>query len=247
MEQKVARAKLNDKGLSLVELLVAISIGVIVAGSIAALMIFAIRMYRNESANTQMQYELQSNLNLMMDEIMASQTLVVDQNAVSESTEGAPYTKYALFGTVKPSGFTGVIFVSSGADSKNRFRVYMDRFTDTSTDVKTVASNAYDRVKSHFADDPNPYLLGQNVTRFVIKPDPDGNCLVVDPKDSTKYIYTNPIRVKVELNFEQNGWGNKKYNKHVADEAYMRNKLTSPIYVGLSGTFKEYTLKVKEE
>lgn len=247
MEQNVARAKLNDKGLSLVELLVAISIGVIVAGSIAALMIFSIRMYRNESANTQMQYELQSNLNMMMDEIMASQTLVVDQNAVPETTEGAPYTKYALFGTVKSTGFSGVIFVSSGADTNHRFKVYMDRFTDPSTDVKTVATNAYNRVKGHFTDDPNPYLLGQNVTRFVIKPDPDGNCMGVDPKDSSRYIYTNPVRVKVELNFEQNGWGDKKYNKHVADEAYMRNKLTSPIYVGTSGTFTEYTLKLKEE
>ena len=50
--------KLNDKGLSLVELIVAISIGVIVSASIAALLTFSIRMYRNESVNTSMQYEL---------------------------------------------------------------------------------------------------------------------------------------------------------------------------------------------
>ena len=72
--------KQNNRGLSLVELIVSISIGVIVSGSIAALMVFALRTYRNESVNTSMQYELQTSINMMMDEIMGAQDLVVIQN-----------------------------------------------------------------------------------------------------------------------------------------------------------------------
>ncbi len=246
--RKILCTKLNNRGLSLVELIIAVSIAAIVSGTVAALITYSIRMYRNESVNTAVQYELQTNLNMMMDEIMASQTMVVDQNPVAITTEGAPYTKYALFGKVTNSGFDGVIFVSSAADANNRFKVYMDRFTDASTDPKTVASTAYTRVSSHFDDDPNPYLLGEDLTRFVIEPDPDtGTCLMPDPEDATKFVYTNPISVKVELNFEKNGWGDKKYNKHVEDKTYMRNRLSSPIYVGVSGAFKEYTVKKKDE
>lgn len=248
MDREGSVCKLNNKGLSLVELLVAIAIAAIVAASIAGLMTFAVRQYRNESVNTQMQYELQSNINMIMDEVMASQTMVVDQNGIAIATVGAPYTKYALFGKVTATGFDGVIFVSSSADADHKFKLYMDRFTDASTDPKAVAEAAYTRVSSHFSDDPNPYLLGENVTRFVIEPDPEtGTCLMPDPKDATKYLYTNPISVKVELNFEKNGWGDKKYNKHVEEVTYMRNRLSNPVYVGVSDVFKTYTLKKKDE
>ncbi len=238
--------KQNNKGLSLVELLVAISIGAIVAGSIAALMTFAIRMYRNESVNTQLQYELQSNLNMMMDEIMSAQTLVVDQNNIAITTMGEAYTKYALFGTVRSTGFEGVIFVSSAAGSDGTFKVYMDRITSTLTDPKEVAAAAYTSVTAHFADDPNPYLLGEFVTRFVIQPDPHSTCFSVDPKDSTKHLYTNPVSVSVELDFKKKGWGDKEYKKHVKDEVYLRNRLSSPIYVGVSDAFTEYKVKKKD-
>ena len=231
--------QLNNKGLSLVELIIAISIGVIVAGSIAALMTFAIRMYRNESVNTEMQYELQTNINLMMDEIMGASYFVVEQNSGAVITAtGTPYTKYAMFGKLQKGvtlgvggtgqRFEGVIFVSSAVDSSGKFKVLMNRFSveDTSLDLKTVATNQYSTV--YGASDPTVYLLGENVTQFVIEPDPEGSSL---DKTVTPRTYTNPIPFKVELRFERNGWGTKVYNRHVDDMTYLRNRVSDTVYI----------------
>ena len=242
--------KLNDKGLSLVELIVAISIGVIVSASIAALLTFSIRMYRNESVNTSMQYELQTNLNMMMDEIMGASTMVVEQNTgVALTDTGKPYTKFAMFGKVTGSStkkFTGVIFVSSPADSDNKFKIYMNRIKDkdvTST-ISALANAEYSTVSGAFATNPNPYLLGENATQFIIQPDPDAHSF-----DATEKTYTNPIEVKVELLFERNGWGTKKYSKHVDDITYLRNKVTDSIFIKnpTDSNFVEYKIKKKED
>ena len=237
--------KQNNRGLSLVELIVAISIGVIVSGSIAALMVFALRTYRNESVNTSMQYELQTSINMMMDEIMGAQDLVVIQNDgvsitdVAVNASSKPYTNYALLGKFKydstdhnkVTAFKGVIFVSSTTpESDGRFKIYMNRIDDTlATAVAPTdyaVNTCYKKVSDAFASDPNPYLLAENVTQFVIAPDPDGVSI-----NRTSGKYTNPIPVKVELRFKRTGWGDKSYDKHVDDMTYLRNKVVEKIYL----------------
>ena len=237
-------SKLNNKGLSLVELIVAISIGVIVSGSIAALITFSIRTYRNESVNTSLQYELQSNLNMMMDEIMGASVFVIKQNSPAPAitdppadAPGVPYTKYALFGNIyTPSGSSdkkikGVIFVSDDTPVDGKFKIYMDRFVDlpAPSDLKSFADT-----KSSISGDQ--YLLGENLTQFVIQPTSGLSA-------SAPYEYTNPINVRVKLSFERNGWGSKIIKKHVDDEAYLRNKVTDTIYVDDN----PYSLKKKDE
>lgn len=239
----------DNRGLSLVELIVAVAIGVIVAGSIAALMTFAIRMYRNESVNTEMQYELQTNINTIMDEIMAAQGLLVMQNTgvdidhVNKPGDVKdPYTHYAMFGKFAPttigggsSGvkFSGVIFASSDPDPEGKFSIYMNRVVDVSgASVSGVATSCLGTISSN----PDVYLLGENATQFVIKPDPNNTSFI-----SGEYI--NPIEVRVILQFEKDGWGGKKYSKHVDDIAYLRNKLKDTIYVNSD----QYTLKKKDD
>ena len=240
--------KLNNKGLTLVELIVAISIGVIVSGAIAALILFAIRTYRNESVNTSLQYELQTNINMMMDEIMGSSAFLVEQNSgvgLTDTDKGA-YTHYALFGnpnvvekvndTTDKRSFKGVLFVSSSADSKNRFNIYMNRVEteltgDAKADLESIASGALADVETAIAAEtaespvPNPYLLGENVTQFVILPDPNNRFNTDD------HSYTNPIEIKVVLQFEGTGWGEKEYSKRVDDITYMRNKASEKVFI----------------
>ena len=247
--------KHDNRGLSLVELIIAISIGVIVSGTIAALISFSITMYQNESVNTSMQYELQSNINTIMDEIMSSSVFVVEQNSGADPlAEGEPYTKYALFGNpnaditiggAAAKGFKGVIFVSSSADSEHKFKVYMQRIEEAlpAGGITAIASSHYSTVSGTFATEPNPYLLGENVTQFVIVPDPENKSFVTDLSDPTKNTYKNPIEVKVELKFKDNGWGAKTYEKHVDDITYLRNKATETVYVNST----PYSLKKKEE
>lgn len=254
-ERIVLPPKLNNKGLSLVELIIAISIGVIVSGSIAALITFSIRMYTNESTNTAMQYELQSNINMMMDEIMGASVMVVKQSGEAINVTGKPYTQYAMFGKVANGvtlgvggtgqRFDGVIFVSGTPDS-GKFSILVDRFSQegATLDIESIASSKYTAISG--ASDQTPYLLGENATQFVIEPDP--NSISFDTTDPINPTYINPIEVKVELDFEKNGWGTKKYNKHVDDLTYLRNKVTESVYVDDgSGTFTEYTLKKKDE
>lgn len=258
--------KSDNRGLSLVELIVAISIGVIVSGTIAALMIFAIRMYRNESVNTSMQYELQTSLNMMMDEIMGAQDLVVEQNSgavitdIADEASDKPYTRYALFGKFaydsadhnKIKGFKGVIFVSSAPDAEGKFKIYMNRINATLAAAVTptaYAASCYNTVTTDV--NPDQYLLAENVIQFVIAPDP-----VIPPatdglrikRTEAEKTYTNPIPVKVEIRFERTGWGDKKYEKHVDDTTYLRNKVVEKIYLkepGDSG-FVSYELLKKD-
>ena len=227
--------KLNNKGLSLVELIVAISIGVIVSGTIAALITFSIRMYTNESTNTAMQYELQSNINTMMDEIMGASVFVVEQNSgVSltdppDSAPGKPYTKYAMFGNIyTPAGatdrkFKGVIFVAPDpASGESKFSIYMNRIDEvypgTYSDIRAFA-------EGHKGISGVQYLLGENATQFAVIP--EAKCF-----DATKHEYTNPIEVRVKLQFEKTGWGTKNYSKHVDDVTYLRNKVQDTVYLG---------------
>ncbi len=240
--------KLNNKGISLVELIIAISIGVIVAGSIAALMTFSLRIYNNESVNAATQYDLQTSINMITDEIMASSTLVVVQNAAADVTSGnALYTKYALFGNPNSTvtipggstekGFKGVIFASSSTkDSDGTFKIFMNRVEKAGTDLESIASTCYSEVAATFSDNPSPYLLSGNVTTFAIEP-------ASNSIDETNHKYTNPVEVKVELKFKKNGWGTKKYEKRVEDVTYMRNKVYGTIFI--DGT--AYELLKKED
>ncbi len=246
--------KLNNRGLSLVELIIAISIGVIVSGSIAALITFALRTYRNESVNTSMQYELQSNINMMMDEIMGASAFVVEQAGSDPTVTGEAYTKYAMFGNPNATvggvkGFKGVIFVPSAADSEHKFKIYMKKVEKKGSEYTSLSALAVSESAIPEAD-AIKYLLGENATQFVIIPDPvDTEHTAHVSLDDTKHTYTNPIPVKVELQFERNGWGTKKYSKHVNDTTYLRNKVTESIYVKNAGDtdFLKYELKKKED
>ncbi|MBR4574100.1 MAG: prepilin-type N-terminal cleavage/methylation domain-containing protein [Lachnospiraceae bacterium] len=236
--------KTDNRGLSLVELIIAISIGVIVSGAIAALITFALRTYRNESVNTSMQYELQSNINMMMDEIMCSSSLVVSQNGGEITELGKAYTKYAMFGTPNTNitiggatvkGFKGVIFVPSKV-TDGKFKIYMKKveakLPDTARTLRTVKDLA-DYEYGTFGDlsgDFTKYLLGENATQFVIVPDPNNTSFDTSDPDASKHSYKNPIEVRVVLSFEDNGWGTKKYTKHVDETAYMRNKVDETVY-----------------
>lgn len=248
--------KVNNKGLSLVELIVAISIGAIVSGTIAALMTFAIRAYRDESAKVSAQYELQTNVNMIMDTIMGANCIVIQKaNTVSPSGR---LTEYAAFGkftstTHTPEGgapsktyeFDGVVFVAGSEypASSGRFNIYMDRgkwsYSGKET-AKDIIEKKVTDMKTDIAAHPvtdNPYLLGEGSTRFRIEPK------VLSETPSKTYVnigsgkYKNPLSIEVELRFEKDATG-KVVNRQVKDEALVRNKITVPIYIDGS----EYTL-----
>lgn len=228
--------ELNNRGLSLVELIVAITIGSILAASIAALITFSLRTYHNESVNTAMQYEIQTNVNQMMDVIMESSGAVIVQG--SDKTDYAGFGQFAetrdVNGAVTSVDFTGVVLVSGERDATTGdFDIYMKRISASApvsdSDASVVIQKEANKVKT--ATDKRPYLLGQYAKEFKITLNTD-SCIVAGNK------YINPLNVDVELEFEKDGSG-KTINKRVADNAVMRNKVTADIYV--DGT--KYELK----
>ena len=238
--------KSNNRGLSLVELIIAISIGAIVSASIAALITFSIRTYHNESVNTAMQYEIQTNVNQMMDAIMGASGVVINNNA--DKTDYAGFGHFDVTrddtGKITSVSFYGVVLVSGEKDSNNVFEIYMRNidkahavtFT-TTAETQASADKAVSKAAKVIKDatDKKPYLLGQYAKAFKLSINTDtdkSSCIVTGNK------YINPLVVDVELEFEKDGSG-KKINKRVKDNAVIRNKVTTDIY--LNGT--KYELK----
>lgn len=225
---EMSKKKLNNKGLSLVELLVAISVGVIVSGAIAALMLFAIRMYRNESANLSAQYELQTNVNQIMDTIMGANCYVIQSKEPGSVLISD--THYAAFGKYNTSGFEGVIFVA-GAENpigSGRFNIYMGRDTWSGGTLLAAVQAGVSAIEADMGSN-SQYLLGEGSSQFRIEP----KVLTVSPKtyfNITSEGYKNPLSVEVELNFQKDATG-KVVDKHVKDEALIRNKISTDIYI----------------
>ena len=264
MTDNYSEKKINsvNGGYTLVELLVAMALGAIVAGAVATFIAISIRTYSNESINTAMQYEIQTNLNQIADAIMGAQGMVIGQNPAGVTNPA--YTDYAAFGnfteTRNSSGvvtavtFDGVVFVSGVDSSTGKIGIYMDRVTGkTGTNAITAVTPVVNTIKSSFGAsplDPNPYLLGQYATQFKIEPKITATSPTVtyasfytNAASETKYV--NPIVISIELDFEKDGTG-KTIHKHVEDEIYMRNEVKADMYFGVAGAETCYTYSKKK-
>ncbi len=241
---KLYQIKRDNKGLSLVELIIAISVGVIVSASIASLIAFSIRSYHNQSVNTAMQYEIQTNINQVMDAIMSSSGLVIVQGADKTDYAGFGHfteTRNAV-GAVTSVSFTGIVLASGDRDAtKGTFDIYMRRVdgsaenpAGTGTDAEKAVQDAVSAITSEAVTDKRPFLLGQNAKEFKLTVETDpakSSCIVSAPSESDPGAYINPLSVDVELEFEKDGTG-RTINKSVKDNAIMRNKVTADIWIG---------------
>lgn len=264
MVENVVNKKKNsiNGGFTLIELIVAMAIGAIVAGTIATLISISIRFYSNESVNTAMQYEIQTNLNQITDAIMGAQGMVIVQNP--SGVTNPAYTDYAAFGNftetrnslgvVTAVTFDGVVFVSGVDSSTGKIAIYMDRVTGkTGANAIAAVTPVVNTIKSSFGAsplDPNPYLLGQYATQFKIEPKITATSPTVTyasfyTNDAGETKYVNPIVISIELDFEKDGTG-KTIHKHVKDEIYMRNEVKADMYFGVAGAETCYTYSKKK-
>ena len=225
MEKRCDPGK-DNRGLTLVELLVTLAVSAVLAGAVAALIGYSINTYNTENVNTEMQYEIQTNVNQIMDAIMSSSGVVI--------VSAGGNTDYAGFGQFKETrdgvgAVTNVVFTGTVFVAGSNGELYMAKTPaggksgDTAADAVEAAAKT---VKD--AADKKPYLMGRNCKVFKLSMDTDpvtSSCIV----SSTQY--TNPLAVHVELEFEKDAAG-KKVNKRVTDEAIMRNRVTADIYVG---------------
>lgn len=210
---------MKNKGFSLVELLVAIAIAGIVAGSVGYLLTTSLRMFGNETTDVAQQQELQVTLNQIIDYAMESQTVVIKNSGSA--------TDYLALGTVDSSDRTKlnaeVFFV-------NDEKLYMcktpienyEQVSDVAprnldekvSQIKTDALNASDTLPQ--------YLLAENVTVFFVQL--NGTKTV-----GADNVYDNPLSLDISLEFTKNG-SSKEIKKKVSDKAVFRNTLDTKIY-----------------
>ena len=239
----------DNKGFSLVELLVAITISAIVAGGIGYLLTTSLRMYNKDTVDVSLQQELQITLNQIVDYAMESETIVADFDG--------NYPDYLALGTFESASGTGVLDktkLNAQIIWQDGNKLYLKK---TTVDNFCLSSNPEDADfreidKSKIvplipaagaSSDAN--LLAQYVTEFKVT----GIGGIVEVKDEsgnvTGHAYENPLSIILELEFEKSVAAANK-NKKVKDTAYLRNKVTNDIYVNIPGQFDQtYSLYEK--
>lgn len=200
--------KLNNKGLSLVEVLVALAIASIVATLIMSLVTSGSRFYRKQSNSIDLQNELQETSNRVADALMEATSLSVTEQSgmliirTGDFSEKNPKVKPKCIIWVKPHDDTkGAVYV-------------MD------TDAPLSMDDAYDG-----------YCMSKYVSDFSLTI--DDSCLKLDDDDNVKYdalgnkIYDQPIVLNVSIKVTNNN-ESKQDSKTIT----LRNRITTFNYMG---------------
>lgn len=216
--------KMNNKGYSLVEAIVAIGMASIVVSAVTALMSFGLRSYHNESANVSMQYEVQTTINQVMDSVMQSNGMVLKQSGTrTESVVLGTFEKKKNASGADIISYKGDVYCSEEASGV--ITVYMNRIITPieGASEEAVAAEALNTITG--AADKRLYLLAENAEKFYIEAVND--CLFVDTDGVKKY--NNPITVKATVEFKTKAY--RDIERKVTDETTMRNKALCDIYV----------------
>lgn len=239
----------DNKGFSLVELLVAITISAIVAGGIGYLLTTSLRMYNKDTVDVTLQQELQITLNQIVDYAMESETIVADFDG--------KYPDYLALGTFESASGTGVLdktkldaqIIWQDGNKLYIKKATIDDFCKSANpadaDFRKIDKSKIESLIPAAGASSDANLLAQYVTAFKVT----GIGGIVDVKDEsgnvTGHAYENPLSIILELEFEKSVAAANK-NKKVKDTAYLRNKVTNDIYVNIPGQLDQtYSLYEK--
>ena len=236
----------RNKGVTLVELIAAISIASIVAGAIGALVIFCVRMYSNQSMITLVQKEVQTSLNQIVDSAESASWFYL--NNETDGSGNVVRTKAVAFGKIVKSDsdsdskyyYVGELFVAGDEDSSGRFNVYMNRYAEgvmqlAGSDKASYAASAREKLSEAAAGivGREEYLIGEDASKFIVKI--DESCL-----NTTDSTFSNPISFDINVGYARQAFGGKLVEKEAEDQAMLRNSVKYNIYVGsVSYSLKE--------
>ena len=233
----------DNKGFSLVELLVAITISAIVAGGIGYLLTTSLRMYNKDTVDVTLQQELQITLNQIVDYAMESETIVADFDDT--------YPNYLALGTFESESGTGVLdktkldaqIIWQDGNKLYLKKTTVDDFCLSSNpadaDYRKIDKSKIESLIPSAGASSDANLLAQYVTAFNVT----GIGGIVDVKDEsgnvTGHAYENPLSIILELEFKKSV-ATADRNKKVEDTVSLRNKVTNDIYVNVSGQSYQY-------
>ncbi len=233
----------ENKGFSLVELLVAITISAIVAGGIGYLLTTSLRMYNKDTVDVTLQQELQVTLNQIVDYAMESETIVADFDGI--------YPDYLALGTFQSKSGSGVLDktkLDAQIIWKDGNKLYIKKTTiyafcksanPVDSDFRKIDKDKIVALIPAEGTSKDANLLAQYVTAFEVT----GIGGIVEVKDEagnvTGHAYENPLSIILELEFEKSV-ATADRNKKVTDTAFLRNKVTNDIYVNIPSQSYQY-------
>ena len=233
----------ENKGFSLVELLVAITISAIVAGGIGYLLTTSLRMYNKDTVDVTLQQELQVTLNQIVDYAMESETIVADFDGT--------YPDYLALGTFESASGSGVLDktkLDAQIIWKDGNKLYIKKTTiddfcksanPVDSDFRKIDKSKIESEIPSAGSSSDANLLAQYVTAFEVT----GIGGIVEVKDEagnvTGHAYENPLSIILELEFEKSV-ASADRNKKVEDTASLRNKVTNDIYVNIPSQSYQY-------
>lgn len=250
--------KHDERGLTLIELLVAFAISAIVLSGITYMLVTSLKLSQKNNANVEVQSEVQTTMNLIVDNIMEAEGLCF------KIPDSGGNTDCILFGETKltKSGSDYVFYYKGNAvvadivsDSgelyliefpNEAFAAETDGYCKIESSVNEVdsVSLSIEKIKNYIKGLPESkrvkWLLAQNITKCLITPNSayGEETIVEQGVDTVKNLYSEPFTLQITLT-AQSDYGFGKTTRVLEDKVAVRNRI-SRIYLTKPGEEKEH-------
>lgn len=236
----------DNRGITLVELVVSISIFAVVMTGILSLVSMGTKLYSSEKADVNMQYEAQTALNLIMDYAMQADGVLVRnevQNVVERNGSHGTrdVTTALLLGEFTNNGtayeYTGIVI--TGDYNASVGELYMRQFTSKvcAATIADSANTLVDSILSLSLPDRQKYVMARYVDSMLVSP--SASTLSVDPVTGHHLLH-NPFALDIEVKMEAVSQKTVE-TKKVSDKVTFRNRIDSMLYQSLADSgFQEF-------
>ncbi|MGN0377926.1 MAG: PilW family protein [Suilimivivens sp.] len=245
--------KRNDKGMTLVELLVAFAVSAIVLTGLSYIIFSVLQFYGRANANVEIQNESQTSLNLVIDSILSAKGVCFIEQDASSIDPTSDTITCALFGKLEldESGMNTMTFTGDAVLWQPKYQeMYLMSGTydlETFSDEANAPLEAISKMISKLpppGDERLPYLMAENVTAFELKA--SENCFVEpiskpedemteeEKKKAGKNYFENPLTININMEFEYEYQNGKVITRQMDDNVSVRNRLDC-VYIQRDG------------
>lgn len=244
---------MNNKGLSLVELLVAFAVSAVVLAGVSYLILNVMNIFARTNANVELQNESQTAMNLIVDNVM-------DANGICliERADGNKPSDFdcVLLGELKVADnfsacFTGEAVIWDVTKKKVYLRTYDGKTAQTSLNISEGEASsesdcavvALQKVITAFStmseEERMAFLMSECVVDFSLKvadyyemPMPKEITDPNDPENKKKvFYYAYPLVLSLHMEFEREyKSGKPPLTRSMDDDIYLRNG-TGAVYI----------------
>jgi len=237
----------DQRGMTLVELLVAFAVSAIVLTGLSYMLFSSLRLYGRTNANVDAQNESQTALNLVLDSILSAKGIVLTEQ--DPSSVGAGEITCAMFGELevrndKSMKFTGdaVLWQPDVAEMYLMSGTYELGVCSDEAMAPKEAMTAMKGLLPADAQDRLPYLMAQNITAFQIEcaeecfavPTPTPVPAGTPDPGKIKNYFDEPLILNVSMTVEVDYQNDKSVTREMSDSVAVRNRL-SEVYIDRDG------------